>query len=87
MGELVRVKERYQVTIPAKLREEINLQAGDYLDASICRDGILLRPKHIVDTVKKTPSILDFLHQSHGVSRSRNDIDESLAAERDSWGG
>ena len=46
---LVTVKPKFQVTIPAKLRRGIDLHEGDLLEASVVGDGILLRPKQVVD--------------------------------------
>lgn len=85
MSNLVRVKEKYQVTIPAQLRELIPLHTGDYLEASVYQDGILLRPKRLVDTPKHKPSILDFLHESRTATRTREEIDVALSADRASW--
>ena len=45
---LVTVKPKFQVTIPAKLRRQIDLQEGDLMEATIVEDGILLRPKDVV---------------------------------------
>jgi AbrB family looped-hinge helix DNA binding protein len=85
MGNLVRIKEKYQVTIPATLREKVDLHPGDYLEASICRGGILLRPKRVTDTGEKRSSILDFFNESRPLTRSREEIDAALEAERSSW--
>ena len=46
---LVTVKPKFQVTIPAKLREQVDLHEGDLMEASVAGDGILLRPKEVVD--------------------------------------
>ena len=46
---LVTVKPRYQVTIPAKLRKGLGLREGDIMEATVAGDGILLRPKDVVD--------------------------------------
>jgi AbrB family looped-hinge helix DNA binding protein len=46
---LVTIKDKFQVTIPAKLRERLRVRVGDLLEASVCEDGILLRPKAVVD--------------------------------------
>jgi len=46
---LVTVKPKFQVTIPAELRRRIGLREGDLLDATLVADGILLRPKAVVD--------------------------------------
>ena len=46
---LVTVKPKFQVTIPAKLRKSINLQEGDIMEAIRVDDGILFRVKQVVD--------------------------------------
>jgi AbrB family looped-hinge helix DNA binding protein len=46
---LVTIKPKFQVTLPARLREQIALREGDVLDAVLVREGILLRPKALVD--------------------------------------
>ena len=46
---LVTVKSRFQVTIPARLRKGIDLREGDIMEATLVGDGILLRPKQVVD--------------------------------------
>ena len=46
---LVTVKPKFQVTIPAKLRKGLDLREGDLMEATLVGDGILLRPKEVVD--------------------------------------
>ena len=46
---LVTVKPKFQVTIPAKLRRGIDLREGDIMEATLFGDGILFRPKEVVD--------------------------------------
>ncbi len=45
----VTVKPKFQVTIPAKLRRDIDLHEGDIMEATLVDDGILFRPKEVVD--------------------------------------
>ena len=45
----VTVKPKFQVTIPAKLRRDIDLREGDIMEATLVDDGILFRPKVVVD--------------------------------------
>ena len=47
----VTVKPKFQVTIPAKLRRGIDLREGDLMEATLVSDGILLKPKEVVDRV------------------------------------
>jgi AbrB family looped-hinge helix DNA binding protein len=46
---LVTIKDKFQVTLPAKLRARIGVCVGDLMDATVHEDGILLRPKAVVD--------------------------------------
>jgi AbrB family looped-hinge helix DNA binding protein len=46
---LVRVKEKYQVTIPASIRKELHLEQGSILEAVIENGVIVLKPKVVVD--------------------------------------
>jgi len=46
---LVTVKDKFQVTIPAKLRDRIKIQIGDLLEVSVHDEGLLLKPKEVVD--------------------------------------
>lgn len=48
---IVTVKPKFQVTIPAKLRRGIDLQEGDILEATLVDNGILFKPKEVVDRV------------------------------------
>jgi AbrB family looped-hinge helix DNA binding protein len=46
---LVTIKDKFQVTLPAKLRARIGVRVGDLMDATVHEDGILLRPKAVID--------------------------------------
>jgi len=46
---LVTVKPKFQITIPAKLRRGLDLREGDIMEATVVGDGILFRPKEVVD--------------------------------------
>jgi AbrB family looped-hinge helix DNA binding protein len=45
--ELSKVSKNGQVTIPKPLRDEMDIQVGDYVEIIRTEDGILLRPKKI----------------------------------------
>jgi AbrB family looped-hinge helix DNA binding protein len=46
---LVRVKEKFQVTIPITLRKAVRLSVGDLLEAEAKGNVIILKPKSVVD--------------------------------------
>ena len=46
---LVKIKEKFQITLPAELREVLHLAVGDLLEATIQDNVIVLKPKIVVD--------------------------------------
>ncbi len=46
---LVKVKEKFQITLPAELRGALHLAVGDLLEATIQDNVIVLKPKIVVD--------------------------------------
>lgn len=88
MADLVRVKEKFQVTIPVALRKATSLETGDYLEAIQWGDGILLRPAtpgKRTKVLKAKPGIVAFLNQRRGTGRARQEIDAQVAGERAAW--
>jgi AbrB family looped-hinge helix DNA binding protein len=48
-GELVRVRPKGQVTLPAATREAAHIEVGTVLEVSVDRGAVILRPKQLVD--------------------------------------
>ncbi|MFA5831368.1 MAG: AbrB/MazE/SpoVT family DNA-binding domain-containing protein [Candidatus Paceibacterota bacterium] len=46
---LVKVKSKGQVTIPARMREELHLSDGDFLEAVVKNNGVFFIPKTLVN--------------------------------------
>jgi AbrB family looped-hinge helix DNA binding protein len=46
---LTKVGPKYQVTIPKEAREAIGLDVGDFVETTVTKDGVLLRPKIVID--------------------------------------
>ena len=46
---LVKIKEKYQVTLPASIRRKAGLAVGDLLEASVEGKKVTLTPKSVVD--------------------------------------
>jgi AbrB family looped-hinge helix DNA binding protein len=45
---LMRVRAASQLTLPADVRKALNIKEGDYLEAEIVKDGVLLKPVSVV---------------------------------------
>lgn len=48
MSTLVRVKQKFQITIPETVRKEVRLKEGDLLEATAKKSAIVLTPKTAV---------------------------------------
>ena len=46
---IVRIKTKYQVTIPTAIRERAGVNVGDVLEATVEKGKITLTPKSVVD--------------------------------------
>ncbi len=46
---LLQVRRNFQITIPAKLRKTLGIKVGDYIDAELQDEAIVLKPKEIID--------------------------------------
>src|SRR5688572_12408833 len=46
---LVRIKHKFQVTIPDHVRKQAGLEVGDFLEATAKGNVITLKPKTVVD--------------------------------------
>jgi AbrB family looped-hinge helix DNA binding protein len=62
---LVRVKEKFQVTIPTELREALHLAVGDILEATIEHETIVLKPKAVVDRTEAWNGVIDVMERVH----------------------
>ena len=82
---LVTVKPKFQVTIPAKLRKGLDLREGDVMEASVVADGILLRPKDVVDRnaeARRVTAVLALVQPPpEDAGRSEDDVMEDIIAD------
>lgn len=46
---LARVRGKGQVTLPDNIRQAANLAEGDYLEVTVSRGAIVMRPKKLID--------------------------------------
>ena len=49
---LIQVREKAQITIPSKIRKALGIKEGDYLEAEVKDNKIVLIPKILVDKAK-----------------------------------
>ena len=48
---LIQVREKAQITIPSRIRKELGIKKGDYLDIVKEDDKIVIIPKILIDKV------------------------------------
>ncbi|MDE0045247.1 MAG: AbrB/MazE/SpoVT family DNA-binding domain-containing protein [bacterium] len=75
---LVTVKSKFQVTIPAGLRKDIDLREGDLMEATLVGDGILLRPKDVVDRITAANRIAARLAAARPSPRDRGLTEDEI---------
>lgn len=46
---LMRLRRLAQLTLPAEIRRALNVQEGDYLEAKVVKNGVLLQPVAVVE--------------------------------------
>jgi AbrB family looped-hinge helix DNA binding protein len=62
---LVKVKEKFQITLPVELREALHLAVGDLLEATIQDNVIVLKPKAVVDRTAAWDRVIAALDRVH----------------------
>ena len=84
---LVTVKEKFQVTIPAKVRHQVTLHVGDILEASVEEGAIVLRPKAVVDRAALAGRLQEILARTptapEFANKSEQEIMDEVVAEID----
>jgi AbrB family looped-hinge helix DNA binding protein len=52
MAISIRLRRKGQLTLPPKVREAAHLEEGDPVEVEMVPEGILLRPKKIIDSTQ-----------------------------------
>lgn len=73
------LRERGQLTIPAEIRKQAQLDEGAVVEFEVREDGLLLRPKIVLDDVQLDE---DFIRN---VIDSTATAYEALRADKDAW--
>lgn len=77
---LMRVRRAAQLTLPADIRQALNVKEGDFLEAHITKDGVLLTPVQVVERKRAWEGILHAMSQ---VRDTRPDPNEDIVAEEE----
>jgi AbrB family looped-hinge helix DNA binding protein len=79
---IVRIKDKFQVTLPAAIRRRAGLAVGDWLEARIEKGKITLSPKSLTDR-RLEESFEDFRKgRSYGPFHSAAELTSSLRRAR-----
>ena len=62
---LVKVKDKFQITLPVELREALHLAVGDLLEATLEDNVIVLKPKIVVDRAQARQQLLAVMDRVH----------------------
>jgi len=87
---VVRVKRKYQVTIPVEVRKRLGLAEGDYLEVTEQGDQIVLRLMAVMDkaaeqALKAFQSVLDRIREHDDVPEEEveRDVLEAIRSVRE----
>ena len=77
---VVRVKRKFQVTIPAEVRKRLGLAEGDYLEVTEEDNHIVLKPKVVLDkpdeeALAQLEAILERIRQPGEISEEEVEKD------------
>ena len=70
---LMRVRRAAQLTLPADVRQALNVKEGDYLEAHITKDGVLLTPVQVVERKRAWQGILHAMSQVRDTQPNPNE--------------
>ena len=77
---LVTVKPKFQITIPAKLRKGLDVREGDIMEATVVAEGILLRPKEVVDRAAAGDRVAAILQRIEPTSDDAHRSEDEIIA-------
>ena len=81
---LMRVRRAAQLTLPADVRQALNVQEGDYLEAEIVKGGVLLKPVSVVERKrawKRIEKTIADVHDKNFDPGANNQLEEEAIAE------
>ena len=89
---LATLKTKGQITIPAAVREKIDVTQGDVFDVEVVDGKVVMTPQKLVPKPRKRPQgksrkngVGKWLGAAKGVYRSPKDVDDYIRNLRDEW--
>jgi AbrB family looped-hinge helix DNA binding protein len=80
---LMRVRRLAQLTLPAEVRRALNVQEGDFLEATIVKEGVLLKPVAVVERERAWQRIAEIKSRVRDLmpdpSKSDTEAEEEIA--------
>jgi AbrB family looped-hinge helix DNA binding protein len=81
---LLKLRRFFQLTLPAEIRKKFHLVEGDYLEAEVVEEGILLKPVSVVERQKAGKALVKLMAKVHAQqrpsTRSPQEQEEEIAA-------
>ncbi len=81
---LMRVRRAAQLTLPADVRQALNVQERDYLEALVVKGGVLLKPVSVVERKRAWTRIektVATVHDKNANPSVDNRVEEEAIAE------
>src|SRR6202521_1786724 len=78
---LMRVRRLAQLTLPAEVRQALNVQEGDFLEATIVKEGVLLKPVAVLERERAWHRIADVKSRVRDLKPDRSKSDTKAEEE------
>jgi AbrB family looped-hinge helix DNA binding protein len=81
---LLKLRRFFQLTLPAEIRKKFTLVEGDYLEAGVVEEGMLLTPVSVIERQKAGKALVKLMAKVHAhqrpSTRSPHEQEEEIAA-------
>lgn len=82
---LMRVRAASQLTLPADVRKALKIKEGDYLEAEIVEDGVLLKPVSVVARAHQRKEALKTIERAAARVTNRKPGMHKSGREEEEW--
>jgi AbrB family looped-hinge helix DNA binding protein len=62
---LVKLRKFSQITLPVEVRRKLNLADGDYLEAEVVEEGVLLKPVAVIEKDEAWQQVFEAMERVH----------------------